>query len=64
MKLIPNEFTLCESYRGWTIALRDGRYSIWNRRGYCRGGHAGERAEARRMIDNQIADDAAIMAKG
>lgn len=55
-KTIPNEFSPCEAYLGFTIALRLGRYSIWTPSGYCVGGHAGTRAEARRMIEQQLAD--------
>jgi hypothetical protein len=53
---IPREFTACEVYQGFTIAINLGRYSIWNEAGNCVGGHASTRAEARRMIDTQLAD--------
>jgi len=51
---IPTEYTGCEHYRGWTIAVNCGRYSGWNENGSCRIGHAGTRAEVRRMIDRWL----------
>lgn len=48
---IPNEFTGCEEYRGHVIAICQGRYSIWNNAGNCRGGHYATRADARSALD-------------
>jgi hypothetical protein len=56
---LPAGFVGCEVYQGFTIAISLGRYSIWNEAMNCVGGHASTRAEARRMVDTQLADRAA-----
>lgn len=58
---IPNDFVPCEVYRNWTIAVKLGSYSIWNRLGLCAAGSANTRAEARRLIDQQIKDQQALL---
>lgn len=62
MQTIPNEFTPCEVYREWTIAIYCGSYAIFNQRNSLRGGRYGTREAARRSIDQQWADEEAIAA--
>ena len=57
---VPNQFTECEVYRGFTIACHNDRYSTF--RGYGgleRTSGADTRAEARRDVDAFIVSESA-----
>lgn len=48
---IPNEYTGCEVYLGYTIATLNGRYSVFHPSGARFPEHYGDRASCRRMIE-------------
>ena len=58
-RCIPSDYTGCEVYRGYVIAVKEGAYSVFNTEGegmyrYLKGGF-GERCLARAAIDLEYA---------
>lgn len=51
---IPADYTACEPYRGHVIAIRHNSYSIFTETGARYPEHYGDRASARRSIDQYI----------